>query len=86
MADDAALTRGIIVILRECLELSPTIKDAELAADAGRLLAQIKAGESEMAIRAEVAKIQQRLSQLVNDDTCKEVASLVRKLVVKNSN
>ena len=85
MADDAALVRGIAIILRECFELSQT-EDAALDGYAERLLASIKAGESELALRMQVGDAQRQLDGIVNNSTCKEVIERACKLMAENSN
>jgi hypothetical protein len=83
MADDAALTRGIVVILQDCFGLSA---GAELGSHAQKLLVCIKAGESEIALRMQVAKIQRQFFRTVTDDTCKEAVERFRRLVSNNLN
>jgi hypothetical protein len=85
MADDISLAHGIIVILRKCFELSQTEDDAELHKHAGKLLAGIKACESEMALRQLAGNAQSQLDGMVNDNTCREVVERARKLVSENS-
>jgi len=84
MADDISLAHGIIVILRKCFELSQTEDDAELRKYAEKLLAGIKAGELEMALRKLAGDAQLQLDGMVNDNTCREVVQRVRKLVIEN--
>ena len=83
MANDAALRRGIVVILKDCFGLSA---GANLGSHAEKLLVSIQAGESEMVLRMQVGKIERQYLRIVTDDTCKEVVERVRKLVSKNSN
>jgi hypothetical protein len=78
MADDASLVRGVIEILRGNLNhipLSQSFADDELRADALLLLEQIKAGDSEGALRQTVAKIQIKHRLPVNDQKCKIIVA-----------
>jgi hypothetical protein len=86
MADDDALVRGIVVLLKACLDLPHTVKDAELSSDATNLLARIKAGESEMALLPLVAAIQVRVGDDPIDSACRQAVEQARKLVRENSN
>jgi hypothetical protein len=85
MVDDTSLAHGIVVILRKCFELSQTEDDAQLLKHADKLLAGIKAGEHEMALRMLAGDAQLQLDGMVNDSTCREVVELARKLVSENS-
>jgi hypothetical protein len=85
MAKDTALTRGVVVILRDCLELSSK-QDDELSDRAQKLLTSIRSGESEAALRMQVANIQLELAGFVDDGACKEAVERARKLVRENSN
>jgi len=78
MADDSTLARGIVVILKACLGLSAT-SDAELDRRAEKLLVCVKAGESETALRMQVAKIQYQFNHEVNDGACKKAVERIRK-------
>jgi hypothetical protein len=87
MADDISLAGGIAVILRKCFELTQaqTADDAALRKHAEKLLAGIKAGDSETALRQRAANAQLELDGMVNDSTCKEVVERAQKLVSENS-
>jgi hypothetical protein len=85
MIDDIALVQGIVVILRKCFELPQTADEAVLRKHAEKLLAGSKAGESELARRALAGKAQSELDGMEDDNTCREVAKRVQKLVSENS-
>jgi hypothetical protein len=67
-----------IVILRHYLDHRPrsdSIGDEVLRPYAVRLHAQVEAGDSELAVRSAVAKIQEALRLPIVDQLCRDVAS-----------
>lgn len=81
----ADLRQGVVIILRECLDL-PRNRVTEIQKHAGHFLASIKAGDSPDALRMQVAKIQMALGDVVNDVACRGVVARACALVAKNSN
>ena len=81
----ADLRQGIVIILRECLDL-PRDRVTEIQEHAARLLASIKTGQTPDALRMHVAKIQMALGDVVNDVACGGVVARARALVANNSN
>jgi hypothetical protein len=62
----ADLRQGIVIILRECLDL-PRNGVTEIQEHAQRFLASIKAGDSPDALRMQAARIQMALGDVVDD-------------------
>jgi hypothetical protein len=81
----ADLRQGIVLILKECLDL-PRSEVIEIQEHARRLLVSIEAGDSPDALRIKVARIQMALGDVVNDASCRDVVARARAVVAKNSN
>ena len=81
----ADLRQGIVIILRECLDL-PRNGVTEIQEHAQRFLASIKAGDSPDTLRMQAARIQMALGDVVDDAACRDVVARPRALVAKNSN
>jgi hypothetical protein len=89
MASDAALIQGVVVICRDGLDhlpLSHSIADNDLRPYAKLLFERITAGDSETALRKNVADIQIKLGLSVNDYRCEKIVSRAIALVSENSN
>ncbi len=81
----ADLRQGIVLILKECLDL-PRSGVTEIREHAQRFLVSIEAGDSPDALRMQVARIQMAFGDVVNDAACRHVVARARALVAKNSN
>ena len=75
----ADLRRGIVIILREYLDL-PRNGVTEIQEHAQRFRASIKAGDSPDALRMQAARIQMALGDVVDDAACGDVGARARAL------
>jgi hypothetical protein len=77
------LIQGTVVVLRDCLDHLPlpeSVGDDVLEPHAARLFKQARAGDSELALRSAVGKIQLALRLPVADHRCRDVVSRVSDL------